>query len=149
VNPKSSCPSFMFTVHCPLYHRYVSTFLGPLGFPLSFGVGFVVTVSFPLLSYTPKKKNNYNYKHNRELRSPMWHLPQHTILNVVGKVGESWMQDACNYCPWSTASWNLQPCSILGRLGHQKAHTGTNPGAYGQILYLPQTNNTAPKSVTN
>lgn len=50
----------MFIVYgnhnCLYYNMYVSTVLGSLGFPLSFGVGLVVMVSFPLLSYTPKKK---------------------------------------------------------------------------------------------
>lgn len=74
MNPKCSWPSFTFTVYgnhdCSYYNMYVSTFLGSLGFPLSFGVGLVVMVSFPLLSYTPKKKNNYSYKQHRELMAP-------------------------------------------------------------------------------
>lgn len=74
---------------------YVFTVLGSFGFPLPFGVDLVVMVSFPLLSYTPKKKKNYSYKQNRELMAPAFSPAITHYLNVVAKVGESSTQDMC------------------------------------------------------
>lgn len=40
----------------PYHNKCVYTVLGSLGFPFFFELGLVVVASFPLLSYTPKKK---------------------------------------------------------------------------------------------
>lgn len=83
----------------------------------------MVTVSFPLFSYTPKKKCNYSYKHITGLMA----LTQIAVLTHYFK----YIDAGCTHGSWD-------PYLILGKLRYKKVHRHRKAGVFGQILHLLQ-----------